>query len=154
VSAEGSGSMRRTRHDDDGLRRAFGRLRDEERRAAPGFDQVMSRRQTRRPADGHRVGALRLVGAAAVILLLALGGLRLARFMAPGGDTGALAAELQRTSAVWHSPTDFLLERPAARSWRGIPAIGRSLRPTAPTDPAVRDRIDGLDMEDPGRTPS
>lgn len=143
--------------DEEGrLRRAFARLREEERRATPSFDRVMTRRQAqRRPADRRRrVSVLGLAGAAAVILLLAVAGPRLGRFLAPGGDTGTLAAELQRTSIIWRSPTDFLLERPFADTWRGIPAIGRPARWPVAEHLAPDGRTDEVDLEDPGRTPS
>lgn len=143
--------MRDTR-EEGRLREAFGRLRDEERRAAPAFDHIMNR--SRNPPLPHRVERLRLAGAATAILLLALGILQLTRITTPGNDAGALAAELQRTSAVWRSPTDFLLEPSATRAWRGIPAIGRSLPPTAPDDPDARDRSDDTDTDDEGRVPS
>ncbi len=141
--------------DEEGrLRQAFERLREEERRAAPSFEHVMNRRRAQRLAGRPRVGAPGFAVAVALVLLLALAGPRLGRLLTPGGETGSLAVELQRTSTMWRSPTDFLLERPRARAWRGIPAIGRRVPPSAPETPARRGRTDDIQREDPGRIPS
>jgi hypothetical protein len=141
---------------DDGgrLREAFARLRAEEHRAAPSFDHIMNRRQARKPAAPRRARALGLAGAVAMILFLAVAGPRLGRLLTPDRQVGNLAMELQRTSTIWRSPTDFLLEPSQARSWRRIPTIARPARPTVPDNPALRGRTDDIDMEHPGRTPS
>jgi hypothetical protein len=141
--------------DEEGqLRQAFERLREEERRAAPSFDHVVNRRRPDRLTGRPRIGALGFAAAVALVLLLALAGPRLGRLLTPDGDTGSLAVELQATSTMWRSPTDFLLERPQARAWRGIPAIGRRVLPIVPADPAWRGRTDDSDREDPGGTRS
>lgn len=141
-------------NDEGPLRQAFERLREEERRGLPSFDQVMNRPRARRLAGKPPIRALGLVGAVALVLLLALAGPRLGPLLTRDRDSGSLAVELQGTSTLWRSPTDFLLERPRARAWRDIPAIGRTVPPAAPDDPARRGSTQDMDREDPGRTPS
>lgn len=100
------------------LRERFERLRGEEQRAAPAFQELLHRPPRPRPASGRRL--TRLVLAAAAVAVVAIG---LSRLVRP--KLGAeYAIDLSSTS--WHGPTDFLLVLPEDASLRTIPRLGET----------------------------
>jgi hypothetical protein len=135
--------------EDRRLRQSFTRLRDEDRESAPSFDHILHRERRRPPALRPRLAAIRVTMAAAAVVLLILTVPPLVERIRPDPEAGRLAAEIQRTSTVWRSPTDFLLER-RPPPWRGVPAIGRPAVRTGTAVGSPEPREDGTDSEDPG----
>jgi hypothetical protein len=110
------------------LRDEFVRLRDEERRQATPFHQVLSKPIEPRPALA-RASWVRITAAAAVLALIV--GLTISRARwtpSQGPITGASQAvdvvDLGTTS--WTSPTDFLLQLPSQELLQEVPELGRT----------------------------
>jgi hypothetical protein len=102
--------------DERELRERFGRLREEDGRAAPGFRNLLERRaevaDRRRPATWLR--PLMLV--AAILAVVVIGVTRTHR-PHPG-------YEIDLASTTWHGPTDFLLATPDNEALRTVPRLG------------------------------
>lgn len=98
------------------LRERFARLRHEEGGAAPEFGALLRRpvNQPPRRATGPRL--TRLLLAAAVLAIIAIG---LSRIRRPDP---AYAIDLSSTR--WRGPTDFLLVFPDDESLRTVPRLG------------------------------
>ena len=139
--------------EDRRLRQSFTRLRDEDQEGAPSFEHILHRERHQPPAVRPRLAVIRMTMAAAALVLLILTVPPLVERLRPEREAGRLAAELQRTSTVWRSPTDFLLER-RPPPWRGVPTIGRPLRQTTPALGAPEGGDDETDPENPGRNRS
>jgi hypothetical protein len=139
--------------EDGRLRRSFTDLRDEDREDAPSFDHILHRERGRRLVVRPRSAAIRVTMAAVAVVLLALAVPPLVDRLRPDREAGRLAVELQGTSTVWRSPTDFLLER-RPPPWRGVPTIGRPPRQTIPALAVPEGGDDEIDPKDPGRNRS
>ena len=98
------------------LRERFGRLREEERGAAPEW-RALLRRPAKEPAPrmaGPRLGRLVLAALALAVVAIAL-----SRFRRPDPR---YAIDLSSTS--WHGPPDFLLLLPDDQTLRTVPRLG------------------------------
>ena len=98
------------------LRERFARLRDEERGAAPEFRALLRRPKEERPRGTAGPRLRRLVLAAAVVAIVALG---LSRIRRPSPGYG-----IDLSSTSWHGPTDFLLVFPDDETLRTVPRLG------------------------------
>ncbi len=109
------------------LRDEFARLRDEERRQATPFHDVLSKPiEPPRPA---RASWVRITAAAAVLALIVGLTISRARWTTPQGpvagtDQAMEIVDLGATS--WTSPTDFLLELPSQALLEEVPELGRT----------------------------
>ena len=112
------------------LRDEFARLRDEERRLAPPFHDVLSKPIESRP-ELVRASWIRITAAAAVLALIV--GLTISRARwtpsqgpIAGGDRTIEVVDLGTTS--WTSPTDFLLQLPSRELLEEVPEFGQTGR--------------------------
>lgn len=101
--------------DERDLRERFAALRAEDAQAAPDFGAL----RRRVPAPAAARPPLRLVLAAAALVVLAIGLLRLRRPAAPDYP-------IDLASTTWHGPTDYLLKLPDAPNLRTVPRIGET----------------------------
>ena len=105
--------------EDAPIRSLFARLRQTDAAAAPRFDELLGRparaAASRQRSRRRAVWALATAATAAVLLLVVLAVDR-DRRRAPAPSI---------TLCAWRSPTDYLLEPPAASLVRGMPSIGR-----------------------------
>jgi hypothetical protein len=113
--------------DDEALRRAFARWRDDDGRYAPSFSSVLRKADRARTARWWRMGlactALTLV-AAVVLIELAAHPSRRAR------------SEMSAHIMDFRTSTDFLLDTPGSELLRDVPRFGAVTPLTAPTPSA------------------
>jgi hypothetical protein len=96
----------------------FARLKAEERRDAPSFQEVRARATRRHAARWTRVPVLATIAAAVALLVIGT----LVRQDRTRPDVAFLDVDLR--ASTWSSPTDFLLTTPGSDLMRMVPAVG------------------------------
>ncbi len=108
------------------LREEFARLRDEERRQATPFHEVLSKPVEPRPTP-VRASWVRITAAAAVLALIVGLTISRARWTPSQGPTAGTDAPVEIVdlgTTSWISPTDFLLELPSQELLEEVPKFG------------------------------
>jgi hypothetical protein len=113
--------------DDDMLRATFAELRRDDGQAAPGFESVVARRESR--DDGSRSVSWPLLRlAAAAVVIFALG----TAYRAVVARDSKLTVPREVVAlAAWRPATDVLLETPFKDFLRHTPRLGASLLDTS-----------------------
>ena len=115
--------------DDSEIRQRFAQLREDDRDRAPSFAQTYGRAHARRSWRTTLHVRPLVIGAAAPILLAAIG-LGYARSLAPSAATPEIA--------TWRAPTDVLLRTPGSELLGAMPALGSSVLDTMIPTPSNR----------------
>jgi hypothetical protein len=106
--------------DESEIRRRFAQLRDGDRESAPSFAETYVRSRSGPSARVHRVRALP-IGAAAAVVIAAVW-MATARPFSPHTATPTVAA-----IAAWRAPTDVLLRTPGSEVLGAMPALSASV---------------------------
>ena len=96
----------------------FARLKADERRDAPSFQEVRARATRPHQPRSTRVPVLATIAAAVAFLVIGT----LVRQDRPRSDVALLDVDLG--ASTWSSPTDFLLSTPGSDLMRMVPAVG------------------------------
>ena len=100
------------------IREMFARLKAEERRDVPSFQEVRARATRRHQPRSTRLTVLATVAAAIAFFVIGT----LVRQDPPHADVALLVVNLGATT--WSAPTDFLLSTPGSDLMRMVPAVG------------------------------
>lgn len=112
--------------DEQGIREAFRRQREEESLQAPSFERSIRARASSEPQSTRA----RITGFRMRYLLAATAGLAavaLTLFIVTRRGSQTIPTDLPGTT--WRGPTDFLLETPGRELLGSLPRSGRALRP-------------------------
>jgi hypothetical protein len=115
--------------DDSEMRQRFAQLREADQESTPNFAQTCGRARAHRSLGAIRRVRPLVIGAAAAVLLAAIG-IGYARSLAPPAATPEIA--------TWRAPTDVLLRTPGSALLGAMPALGTSVLDTMIPKPSNR----------------